>query len=89
MGQARFTLNPKGDFLSLILSGGSAPFDQQVQFQQNTFTEFINTMIGAGYKHNLSPKTSILIDGTWYNFATRLNNYTNQYNLGITITTKF
>ncbi|MAD98038.1 MAG: hypothetical protein CMB99_11995 [Flavobacteriaceae bacterium] len=89
MASGRFTLNPRGDYLSLILSGGSAPFDQQVQFQQNTFSEFINTMIGAGYKHFISPKTAILIDGTWYNFATRQNIYTNQYNLGLTIITKF
>lgn len=89
MAQTKISLNTKGDYLSLILSGGSAPFDQQVQFQQNTFTEFINTMIGAGYKHFISPKTSILIDGTWYNFATFQNNYTNQFNLSIGIITRF
>ena len=55
-------------------------------------------MIGAGYKYNMSPRTAILVDGTWINFQsnqTSLNSiitdviFTNQYNLSVSLITKF
>lgn len=102
MVQTRITLNAKKDYFSLIVSGGSAPFDQQLEFQENTFLNFTNIMVGAGYKYHMTPRTSIMVNGTWINFqsnqSTKFENgsvtilerfFTNQYNLGVTFITKF
>jgi len=98
MVQAKFNLNTKKDYFSVIVSGGSAPFDTQLEYQSNTFLNFSNVMVGAGYKYHMSPKTSLLIDGTWINFKSNQNLintlitdtiYTNQYNLSFTLITLF
>lgn len=98
MLQARINLNLKNDYFSVILSGGSAPFDQQLEYQENTFLNFSNIMVGAGYKYNMSPRAALLVNGTWINFQsnqTTINNvvqdinYTNQYNLSLTLITHF
>ena len=98
MVQSRMNVNARKDYFSVIISGGSAPFDQQLEFQENTFLNFSNEMVGAGYKYHINPKTSLLVDGSWINFQsnqdTRNSNiqeivFTNQYNLSITIITKF
>jgi YaiO family outer membrane protein len=98
MLQARINLNTRKDYFSVIASGGSAPFDQQLEYQENTFLKFSNVMVGAGYKYNMSPRTAILVNGTWINFLSNQTtidaiiqdvNYTNQYNLSFTIITTF
>ena len=98
MVQSRINVNARKDYFSIIISGGNAPFDQQLEFQENTFLNFSNIMVGAGYKYHLTAKTAMLIDGTWINFQSNqdVRNstiqelvYTNQYNLSITIITKF
>ena len=98
MAQARINVNTRKDYFSIIVSGGSAPFDQQLQYQENTFLNFSNVMVGAGYKYNMSAKTSILVDGTWINFQSNQTirqsviqaiNFTNQYNLAFTLITHF
>ena len=96
MLQARRNVNPRKDYFSVIVSGGSAPCNQQLEFQANTFIGFTNVMVGAGYKYHMSPRTSILIDGTWINFETNQTtintviqetNFTYQYNLAFTLIT--
>ncbi len=98
MVQARININERKDYFSLIVSGGSAPFDQQLQYQTNTFLGFSNVMIGAGYKYTMSPRTAIVVDGTWINFQSNQSikdnviqevNFTNQYNLSVSLITKF
>jgi tetratricopeptide (TPR) repeat protein len=98
MVQARINVNARKDYFSVIVSGGSAPFDQQLQYQENTFLNFSNVMVGAGYKYNMSAKTSILVDGTWINFQSNQTTkdqvvqevrFTNQYNLAFTLITHF
>ena len=55
-------------------------------------------MVGAGYKYHMSPRTAILVNGTWINFLSNQTTidsiiqdviYTNQYNLSFTIITTF
>ena len=98
MLQARINLNTRKDYFSVIASGGSAPYDQQLEFQENTFLKFSNVMVGAGYKYHMSPRTAILVNGTWINFLSNQTTidsiiqdviYTNQYNLSFTIITTF
>ena len=98
MLQARINLNTRKDYFSVIASGGSAPYDQQLEFQENTFLNFSNVMVGAGYKYHMSPRTAILVNGTWINFLSNQTTidsiiqdviYTNQYNLSFTIITTF
>ena len=46
-------------------------------------------MVGAGYFHHLSHRTSFGVLGNWYNYRVNDNAYVNQYNLFLTIRTKF
>lgn len=98
MLQARINVNPRKDYFSVLVSGGSAPFDQRLEFQQNTFLSFTNVMIGAGYMYHMTARSSLLVNGTWINFLSNqsvLNSvvqdeiYTNQYNLSVSFITKF
>lgn len=98
MLQARINLNTRKDYFSVIISGGSAPFDQQLEYQENTFLNFSNVMVGAGYRYHMSPRTAILVNGTWINFLSNQTTidsiiqdviYTNQYNISFTIITTF
>ena len=98
MVQARINVNARKDYFSVIVSGGSAPFDQQLEFQDNTFLNFTNVMVGAGYMYHMTPKSSLLVNGTWINFLSNqttsnsviLNEiYTNQYNLSVSFITRF
>ena len=98
MVQARINVNARKDYFSVIVSGGSAPFDQQLEFQDNTFLNFTNVMVGAGYMYHMTPRSSLLVNGTWINFLSNQstsNNvvvdriFTNQYNLSVSFITKF
>jgi tetratricopeptide (TPR) repeat protein len=98
MVQARINVNARKDYFSVIVSGGSAPFDQQLEFQDNTFLNFTNVMVGAGYMYHMTPRSSLLVNGTWINFLSNqtTNNqvvldqiYTNQYNLSVSFITRF
>ncbi len=98
MIQSRIIVNSRKDYFSIIISGGSAPFDQQLQYQENTFLNFSNVMVGAGYKYNMTSKTSILVNGTWINFKSNQVIrksvieeliFTNQYNLSVSLITRF
>ena len=98
MVQARINVNARKDYFSVIVSGGSAPFDQQLEFQDNTFLNFTNVMVGAGYMYHMTPKSSLLVNGTWINFLSNQTTsnqvvldqiYTNQYNLSVSFITRF
>ena len=92
--QSRINVNPRKDYVSFIVSGGSAPFDQQLPEGQAAFLSFSNVLIGAGYLYNISPRTALLVNGTWINFQNSIETTTglqfiNQYNLSVTIITNF
>ena len=55
-------------------------------------------MVGAGYMYHMTPRSSLLVNGTWINFLSNQstsNNvvvdriFTNQYNLSVSFITKF
>jgi tetratricopeptide (TPR) repeat protein len=94
MGQARINVNTRRDQVTVTISGGSAPFDNQFPEGQAVFLSFSNISVGAGYKYNISPRTAFSIDGTWTNFQSNTVSegafaFVNQYNLAFTIITKF
>lgn len=94
MAQTKINVNPRKDQVSLLVSGGSAPFDNQLPEGEAVFLDFSNVLIGAGYLHNISARTAFTINGSWINFQTsntELNEYiyVNQYNLTFSIITKF
>ncbi|NDI99908.1 tetratricopeptide repeat protein [Flavobacterium sp. LaA7.5] len=87
--QGRFYMRNGRDYATAMASIGTAPEDQKLDFQINTFTSYVNTMVGAGYFHYFSHRTSFGVLGNWYNYRVTPESYINQYNLYLTIRTKF
>lgn len=89
LAQSRFYMKNDRNYIVAMAGMGTAPEDQRLDFQTNTFTSYTNTMVGAGYFHYLSAKTSFGVQSNWYNFKTTKTSYINQYNLFLTVRTKF
>mgnify|MGYP003636785860 CR=1 FL=1 len=92
--QAKINVNAKGDYVNFIASFGSAPFNDQLPEGAAAFLDFSNVLVGAGYGHNISPRTMLLLNGSWINFKSPITDSTsiffiNQYNLSVSIITKF
>ena len=92
--QARLNVNPRKDYVSFIASFGSAPFNDQLPEGEGAFLDFSNILIGAGYGYNISPRTLLLVNGSWINFKSPITDssallFINQYNLSVSIITKF
>ncbi len=92
--QTRINVNAKGDYVSFIASFGSAPFNDQLPEGAAAFLDFSNVLVGAGYGHNISPRTMLLVNGSWINFKSPITDsnslfFINQYNLAVSIITKF
>lgn len=89
LAQARFYMGNERDYALVMASAGTAPEDQRLDFQLNTFLSYVNTMVGAGYYHYFNYKTSIGIMGNWYNYEIKSDEFLNQYNVFLTLRTKF
>lgn len=92
--QTRIDVGKNGDYVSFIASFGSAPFNDQLPEGAAAFLDFSNVLVGAGYGYNISPRTLLLVNGSWINFKSPVTDSTalefiNQYNLSISIITKF
>jgi tetratricopeptide (TPR) repeat protein len=92
--QTKININPKQDYISFIVSFGSAPFNDQLPEGETALLDFSNVLVGAGYGHNISAKTLLLLNGSWINFKSPKTDsidltYLNQYNLTVSIITKF
>lgn len=92
--QSKINVNPKKDFVTLIASFGSAPFNDQLPEGEAAFLDFSNILIGAGYGYNISPRTLLLVNGSWINFKSPITDssslfFINQYNLSVSLITKF
>ncbi|RWW91765.1 tetratricopeptide repeat protein [Flavobacterium cerinum] len=89
LAQARFYMENERDYAIVMASAGTAPEDQRLDFQLNTFLSYVNTMVGAGYYHYFNHKTSIGVMGNWYNYEIKSDEFINQYNVFLTLRTKF
>jgi YaiO family outer membrane protein len=86
--QSRYYFNYKNDYLFATASIGTPPDDKALDFQINSFVNFVTRMVGAGYQHKIRHRTSILLQGNWYNFKIKEDYYVNQYNVFISLLTK-
>lgn len=89
LAQSKFYMRNDRNYIVAMASLGTAPEDQRLDFQINTFTSYVNTMVGAGYFHYINSRTSIGAQGNWYNFKMTKTSYINQYNVFLTVRTKF
>lgn len=89
LGQARFYMKNGRDYALAMASVGTAPEDQKLDFQTNTFLSYVNTMVGAGYFYSATHRTTVGIMGNWYNYKISEDYYINQYNLFVTLRTRF
>ena len=87
--QSRFYLDNDKDYVTVMASAGTAPEDQKLDFQTNTMLSYVNTMVGGGYFRYITYRTSFGVMGNWYNFKISEDYYVNQYNLFLTVRTKF
>lgn len=92
--QTRINVNARQDYVSFIVSFGSAPFNDQLAEGETAFLDFSNVLVGAGYGYNISPKTMLLVNGSWINFKSPVTDssalaFINQYNLSVSIITRF
>lgn len=87
--QSRFYMDNERDYISAMTSIGSAPEDPRLDFQANTLISYVNTMVGAGYHHFFTHRTSLTILGNWYTYRFTSTSYVNQYNLLLSLRTKF
>lgn len=87
--QSRFYLRNEKDYVVTMASMGTAPEDQRLLFQINTFTSYVSSMVGAGYYHHFNARTSLGLQGNWYNFRVSPINYINQYNVFLTLRNRF
>jgi YaiO family outer membrane protein len=86
--QSRYYFNYKNDFLFATASLGTPPEDRALEFQVNTFLNYTTRMVGAGYQHKIKHRTTILLQGNWYNFKIKQDYYVNQYNVFISLLTR-
>lgn len=89
LAQGRFYMENERDYALVMASAGTAPEDQRLDFQLNTFLSYVNTMVGAGYYHYFNHKTSLGLMANWYNYEFKNDQYINQYNVFLTLRTKF
>jgi tetratricopeptide (TPR) repeat protein len=90
--QTRINISPKANFISFIVSFGNAPYLEQLPEGEAAFLDFNNVLVGAGYGHNISANTMLVLNGSWTNFRSPIIDtdylvFVNQFN--ISIITKF
>jgi len=87
--QSRYYFNYRNDYLFATASIGTPPEEKALDFQVNTFLTYTTRMVGGGYQHKIKHRAAILIQGNWFNFRIKEDYYVNQYNLFISLITKF
>lgn len=87
--RSRYFLNQRTDFITLLAATGSAPYDAQLDFQFNTFLDFVYTTVGAGYQDSFANYLSFGVYGYWYHFQTGGDSFVNQYQLTLLLEIKF
>ncbi len=87
--QSRYSFNMGNDFIIAMASLGTPPEDRALDFQLNTFVNYVTRMVGGGYQHKIRHRSTILIQGNWYTFKDKADYYVNQYNIFINLSTRF
>lgn len=86
--QGRYLLD-NSDYVSLILSTGTAPYDDRLDFQNNTFLSFVNTLVGFGYNKQVNKTSSLTANINWYNYEVFEGLFSQQTNFTISFKTRF
>lgn len=87
--QSRYYFNYKNDYITIMGSLGTPPEDKTLDFQLNSFLTYTTRMVGAGIVHSIKHRSTIGIQGNWYNYQVKEDYSFNQYNVLITLVTKF
>ena len=89
LGQGRFYMKNERNYILAQASIGTIPEVENLDFQLNTFLTYLNTMVGGGYFHHFSYRTSLGIQGNWYTFRIFPERLENLYHMFITVRHKF
>lgn len=87
--QSRYYFNYKNDYLTIMGSIGTPPEDKTLDFALTSFLNYSTRMVGAGIQHKVKHRSTIGILGNWYNYQIQKDYFYNQYNVQITLLTKF
>ena len=87
--QSRVYMQNEKDYLIVMASMGSAPINEKLDMQINSFLFYTSSMVGAGYNHQFNHKTSVGVIGNWFNYEVKSDLYVNQFNIFIIAKTKF
>ncbi|TCI84466.1 YaiO family outer membrane beta-barrel protein [Tenacibaculum sp. M341] len=86
--QSRYFVN-NSDYVSLMVSTGSTPFDENLDFQNGAFYNLTNTMYGAGYYKQINKKLVVGAQLNQFSFKTTDDQFLNQTGLFFVLKTKF
>lgn len=86
---SRMYTTPQKDYLSITISHGNAPVDQEIDNPNDPLYQFESSMLGIGYKKNIQHNTAIELNGSWFNYNVHQNSFINQYNISLTVSTRF
>jgi hypothetical protein len=87
--QTKYMIDDTPDYVVVMASLGSAPYDDKLDFQLDTFTTYLNSMVGAGYRKVYKSKYTFGIQTNWYNFKVAETVHVNQFHLFFLIQTSF
>ncbi|MBW2962866.1 tetratricopeptide repeat protein [Mesonia aestuariivivens] len=77
------------NFVQLMVSAGTAPYDPRLSFQNDRYFDFVHTMVGAGYQYPLNKNLAFGFYGNWYNYKLKDDYFENQYELTLVCEIRF
>ncbi len=96
---SRYYINNHADYFSTILGYGTIPDDFSRLYNLGGLITFPTVSVGAGFSHQFHYRTTLSLNGTWYNekVGTTLNPFTfqsqgryiNQYDIFVTLLRRF
>ncbi len=86
--QSRYFVN-ETDYVSLMASTGTTPFDENLDFQNNTFYSLVNSMYGGGYFKQINEKMVIGLHLNKYAFEVTDGKFQDQTSILFVLKTKF
>ncbi len=87
---ARYYLKDnRTEFFTVSAGYGTAPDDISRNFDLARLSAYKTVVVGAGYQRRFFYRTTIGINGTWYNQQTTNTLFRNQYDLYLTLLRKF
>ena len=77
------------DYITLMAAVGNTPFDENLDFQNNSLFSIVNTMYGAGYYKQIYSKAILGLQVNWNSFEIEEDTFALQTNIFLVLKTRF